>query len=469
MSVDRVNRSKLANIVSYFDVSEEGSICLINNCSKKLISKQNTNLKRHVIAYHKEVAIQNKWISAAENSKSYSINISRNEIITNIIKLVTVDGCSFSLLNFESFRSLLEPIFHALSLKINSQNIQPYIMTTANFFKEKIQTEIKNKLVCLKVDSASRYNRAILGINLQFLDEDIMIIRTIGMVEITTSHTAENLKLVIIEILLRYGISVGQICSFTTDNGRNMLKAVSLINEIEEVEFHEHISNNEQEMDVTEEQFILTEHDWNIFSIKCAAHTLQLCINDALKNDDAISKISDIRKIVKELRKNFYRIEFTKNKKRIPVLDVVTRWSSTFNMLDSIVDQSEFIKNILEIHDIRLCQKFNDILPFTRSLHRLLKPVAVATLGLQEQNLILGDLFKIWLELELEVDEYIEHDVINIKDGLLNAMNHRKANLFNNDIFLAAIYLDPRFNYLGSTFLTDEDKQKARVCMYRVS
>lgn len=46
---------------------------------------------------------------------------------------------------------------------------------------------------------------------------------------------------------------------------------------------------------------------------------------------------------------------------------------------------------------------------------------------------------------------------------IIEAMNDRKAKLFDNEVFLAAIYMDPRFNYIGSTLISDEQRSKAKV------
>jgi hypothetical protein len=46
---------------------------------------------------------------------------------------------------------------------------------------------------------------------------------------------------------------------------------------------------------------------------------------------------------------------------------------------------------------------------------------------------------------------------------ILQSMDRRKAKLFDNPAFLAAIYMDPRFNFGDSTVLTSEQKKIAAV------
>jgi len=52
-----------------------------------------------------------------------------------------------------------------------------------------IKTEVKNKLISLKVDAASRMNRGFLVINLQYFFDGRIKLRTIGLVELTEAHT----------------------------------------------------------------------------------------------------------------------------------------------------------------------------------------------------------------------------------------------------------------------------------------
>jgi len=52
-----------------------------------------------------------------------------------------------------------------------------------------ISEDISFKLVSLKVDAVTRCNRAFLGINVQYIVNGCIKLRTIGIVELTESHT----------------------------------------------------------------------------------------------------------------------------------------------------------------------------------------------------------------------------------------------------------------------------------------
>lgn len=47
---------------------------------------------------------------------------------------------------------------------------------------------------------------------------------------------------------------------------------------------------------------------------------------------------------------------------------------------------------------------------------------------------------------------------------LIEAMVNLQKDLFNNSAFCSAIYMDPRFNFRGSSYLSEENKSLAKVC-----
>ena len=52
---------------------------------------------------------------------------------------------------------------------LNKDVIKNEIELTAASIKKEIKTELKNKLFSLKIDSVSRLNRSVLGINVQYI------------------------------------------------------------------------------------------------------------------------------------------------------------------------------------------------------------------------------------------------------------------------------------------------------------
>lgn len=55
--------------------------------------------------------------------------------------------------------------------------------------KQKIIDEANSKLISLKLDAVTRLNRSFLGVNMQYILEDSIKLRTLGLIELTESHT----------------------------------------------------------------------------------------------------------------------------------------------------------------------------------------------------------------------------------------------------------------------------------------
>lgn len=132
-------------------------------------------------------------------------------------------------------------------------------------------------------------------------------------------------------------------------------------------------------------------------------------------------------------------------------------------MLDSIVNEKDFISHILRKYNIGLLNEFRTILPHIISIQQILKPLAVATTKLQSEQLTLGDLFIIWEEIKLELDFVANSHQNDFREAILKSMAIREKKVVANDSFLAAIYLDPRFNYINSRMLSKSQMHSAKV------
>lgn len=69
-----------------------------------------------------------------------------------------------------------------------------------------------------------------MGVNVQRIFKNKICVYTLGMIELQNRHTAINLKAEIEKLLEEFEIKKSQIYSITTDNGRNLIKTVELLN-----------------------------------------------------------------------------------------------------------------------------------------------------------------------------------------------------------------------------------------------
>lgn len=290
----------------------------------------------------------------------------------------------------------------------NYSAIKKHIKYLAGEIHKQIQFEVCGAFVAAMADSATKYDLSILGLSIQYMYEGLLKIRTIGMINMTEPQTALHLKNVIWDRLQAYEISKHQLISFVTDNANSMTAMVRLLNDEEANDidivdddddgsdsededndnggmalpiFDMDIQNDEQQNDTIssdsesddsdrlhEVNEILNENNdfdellkelrktfsvftLNIHGIRCAAHTIQLAIQDALSKDDLKALLTACRKLCILLKKKKTKFLLRQNNIRIatPKLDSITRWNSKFRMVNNeIIHFDDFRKCLLK-------------------------------------------------------------------------------------------------------------------------
>lgn len=204
-----------------------------------------------------------------------------------------------------------------------------------------IKGELNNNLFSIKIDSATRLERNVFGISVQYCKDGHIVSRIIGMLELKGSGAtkSKNLALEIIKTLEKYDLNLHQVIAVTSDNGANMLKTTSLLSQcIGKSEDEDFLENNDY-LRVTDE--VCNDKDIyadEIVICRCAAHTSQLVAIDVIKSDDVSEFVLQCRHFTKFLRKpaNGFRYLFEVNKIRLPQIDCPTRWGSRFRMINDL-------------------------------------------------------------------------------------------------------------------------------------
>lgn len=115
-------------------------------------------------------------------------------------------------------RMLLDPMIAGLNMAsadsnftINRHNVRLEIAKRAEMMREKIRLEVKKKMLCLKIDCATRLDRKVIGINTQFTHDGVRKLRCLCMKEVFESQTGEFLKGVLDSTLRKFNISKSQV------------------------------------------------------------------------------------------------------------------------------------------------------------------------------------------------------------------------------------------------------------------
>lgn len=384
---------------------------------------------------------------------------------------MTVHGRPLQMLEDKAFQEILGLAIlrqNESTSIINVRNIKSMISDKAYTIKMKMAKEFQNRLISLKLDSATYQYRSFVGINAQFIQNGEIKIRTLATKEVYESQTGEYLKEILLDVLKDYRIDISQIYSITTDNGRNFKKMTNLLggsyevvnideeHETEESDEYEEshgLHSNQEHIDTLIDAFIQDER-FSMFkprTMLCAAHTLQLSVKDMINSNGEVQELlRRVREAVKVLRTpTISNILIRANLKK-PFLDCTTRWSSTYNMLvrlqllkEVCVDNADMMSllNETDWHTI------NDLIDS-------LKPVYETTLKLQKEQLTLGDFFIAWLTCKGSLEKLRTE----VGQSLLNSMKTREVNLLSTTSMLEALYMDTRLNVV----LSDDEARKAQ-------
>lgn len=158
-----------------------------------------SNLKRHIAIHHPIEAAQNgikiKTVSEEPPAKRAK-RLSKTGFIKGCVEYIVMQLTPYSFFNTETTRELFNIHTSHFDITINASNVAKCVQQTADEIRKIIKIELQDKLVSIKLDIASRYNKSVLGVNVQFysLTERKLVIRTLAMIQLNTQHSAVNLK-----------------------------------------------------------------------------------------------------------------------------------------------------------------------------------------------------------------------------------------------------------------------------------
>lgn len=336
--------------------------CRVKGCKRAY--KEQSPAIRHLQINHKpfhDLIHKNneeKTESDGRITKDLRLKIVPEEIWDAVVELVTANSLPLSLVEYPAFKKIIGPYVSALNsqgyqLAMNNNGLKSRISGIALDIKNKIKIQVKGKMIGLMADIASRYNRSVLGVSISYSHGGEICVRTIACRVLKYSHTATYIHQVLEQILADYDIQLGQVISMTTDNGRNMVKAISYLDSSyqdskEEAENCEEASDNDEFIDhsIFDDQYydnLLTNlrslfadtiHTDIIHGISCAAHCLHLIVTHAIEKTPAMeSLIEKARKLAKRLRTPTLRAMMREAGLNMAKIDVVTRWNSAFEMV----------------------------------------------------------------------------------------------------------------------------------------
>ncbi|XP_049302982.1 uncharacterized protein LOC115065771 [Bactrocera dorsalis] len=457
---------KTFNVLTYYEENDNDRV-KCKTCSRVLKQDRVFNLKKHLLLHDIRPVQKENNSDSKKNMKHQQIKvqISKKKLVRSYIGLVTDDGVPFNVLNSDNMRNIIDPLSQGLKDKsgknfiLNGSKCKAALEQVAANIKLEIQEECKNRLISLKIDSATRLDRNIFGISAQFISKNEIKSRILGMVELkgAGSSASKNLAKEIVSVLGKYEIALSQIVSITSDNGDDDTGEACILQNIE-------YSKQIDLFDTTENICV-----GEIQICRCAAHTAQLCALDVTKNTTIREYLFQCRNLAKYIRKpsNGYRDLFELRNFTLPQLDCPTRWGSTYNMIDqlnkakSILSLIETVENNSQDEHILVNELLWD---FMDSYVTIMAPLQKTIVQFQQEQLHYGNFYALWLVCKLSTNQIVttstsskDSIIYTIGEMLIESMETRTKKLVSNVGFDACLYLDPRFQHI----LDGSQKQRA--------
>jgi len=318
------------------------------HCSKSYVCKDGStkSMWRHVKSAHPRklgapVAVGpiDKFFSRVPENVPYSVEAFKEFVIEWVVE----ECMPFTVVKAESFRAMLRML--RPGTKVPSANtIKNRIMGMFNAEKARVRTllqETPGKL-SFSLDVWTSVNmEPFLGITVHWIDEEWRLQgMLLDLVPLEGKHTGESLCTAFVDVCSDFGI-LTKLLAVTSDNASNNLSFAT-----------------ELEKTCKEQKIPFSRADNHV---RCMAHVIHLAVQAFLKaleaeapdtdDDDhavfcdsgasRVHCVSRLRKLVVKIKSSPQRLEkFARQcevlgvAKRKLVLDVKTRWSSTFLMID---------------------------------------------------------------------------------------------------------------------------------------
>ncbi|GES96273.1 zinc finger BED domain-containing protein 1-like [Rhizophagus clarus] len=307
-------------------------------CNKRFSAKSSTTtLRNHIKKYHKHIhrKANQTTLKFKSNITSFYDKEKNSEFVKLLIKWIVIDMLPFSLVDsiyFIEFIQKLNPKFKCPGCT----TLKNEVMFEFNSRRERIIDFVKNIPGRFSITTdiwSSIKNEAFIGVTIHFITNEWKLKHfTLEVLRITGSHTGNAIYEILNKLLEDFDLKQ-KVISVTTDNGSNMIVACRLL-------------KNDFDAQTPALDFIHS---------RCICHILNLAVNAGLKYIENL--IKKLRKIVKSIRRTqlyleeLERLAIAANHTfKHPILDIKTRWNSTFLMAERILTLKEDLSIIKSRH-----------------------------------------------------------------------------------------------------------------------
>jgi len=371
-----------------------------------------------------------------------TVTMTAEKFRKSITDLVVHNGVALSLFSQPVFLELTGEMVRKFGISLERQSIRKLVINEAADKKEELTKTLQGRYMHLKMGAATRHRVNYFAINARFVDDDGKnITRTLAVKDIKAHHDSTYLQHVIEGVLEEYHIQKQQIVSIVTDNASNMIKTIENLNEdsnpMEKIESEMAEQENEEHRDATLDD--VTEEASKLCAIRhtrCAVHTLQLAIRDGLEDTHSRNLIGKLRQVATAARTPKIDAVLKKRAKKGAIIDQATLWGSTYMMVKRLLELKTFLEDSGNPAVSLSRREWNDVL----QLEAVLAFPFAATKRMQAEELTAGTFLWGWKNLIFMLRQRVEGP---ISKAIITSMEKWEAQLLNNNILLAAVFVDP--------------------------
>lgn len=458
-------------------------VCNYGKCKRKVLSEHAGNIERHLRLLHPD--LYNSYIEQ-KNARKKGVNITnsakpqhkvlqegepkKSNIELAIVEFFTKSERSLGMLEDRAFKVLAQPAFDTLGVNVNRNSVLELISSCAQKLKAEIRDDLSGNLFSLKIDVATKEDITLLGINVQYIKDRSMQIKSLAIKELQPRYTSEYVKSLITEVLHEYSLNMPEILSITTSNDITILDVVKELNEdlqnslgIEAAVSCKSIKKESGFNSSFEEWLEVSETDFASYKITGAlsgTETLQLCVDAVLQNAEINKNLDRCSTLIKELKTHTAWHISGHTSCENNQIDCVTKWISTYEML----------KKLPHIKDMT-STNFNlylnaDEWSFISDFLKVFKPIYKATLKLQTEQICYSELYIILMNIIFDLEKMSDNKMAKL---LTDALNKQKTKLLEMELFNTAIFLDPRIRVCLDTTQKSRAKQYITTLYNRLS
>lgn len=373
-------------------------------------------------------------MEAFMKSSAYAVGgIRHAKLVNALLYFICKDNRPFAVIEGEGFKHLMHevtPNFKIPSVKFMKKQLMLKYEAVSSLTKTRLEQSTHISLSS-DVWTETMSEKSYLGVTAHFLEGTDIISLELTCKELCSNHTAVYLSKELEKVLADWGIPKEKVVGIVTDNGQNIVAAA------------QSVFPNKQ--------------------IPCFAHTLNLVTSAAVSLPAIAGTIKKVREIVKfiknsvnhsdKLRKIQLDGNVSEGNVSKMILDVKTRWNSTFYMVE------RFLKLLTVVSQILINEKNSPEMPTAaeiddlRHLVLLLKPFEYATTEISGQQYVtISKIIPMVNCLLVHVKDFdcnVSPSIIAVKKTLDAEMKKRFGQIEQHSRLAISTLLDPRFKNIN--------------------